>query len=290
MKVMVIGAGQMGLGIAQVMADNGHTVLLNNLDHTSPAVGIQKIKERMAKAVAKGKKTKEEASALIAKLKLSNHLKDASKCDMIFEALAEDVELKGNVFLQLDSICRPDCIFATNTSSVSITRLASYTKRPEQMIGMHFMNPVPLMKLVEIIPGLSTAEGVLQKVYDLTRELGKIPVKVRDVPGFVSNRVLQAMISEAICCLYEGVGTAEDIDQVMKYGMNHPMGPLETADLIGLDTVLMIQQTMYGGYGLEKYHPSPLLVQYVNAGWLGKKSGRGFYCYENGKKIKQLIS
>lgn len=289
MKVMVIGTGQMGLGIAQVMADKGHTVLLNNLDHTSPSIGVQKIKERMARAVAKGRKTKEEASALISKLKATNHLKDAAKCDMIFEALAEDVELKGSVFQQLDSICQPDCIFATNTSSVSITRLAAYTRRPEKFIGMHFMNPVPVMKLVEIIPGLATEEGVIKMIYDLTKELGKVPVEVRDVPGFVSNRVLQAMINEAICCLYEGVGTAEAIDNVMKYGMNHPMGPLETADLIGLDTVLMIQQTMYEGYGLEKYHPSPLLTQYVNAGWLGKKSGRGFYFYENGKKISEKI-
>lgn len=286
MKVMVVGAGQMGLGIAQVLADAGHKVLVNNLNHTSPEVGIKKIKERLTRAVAKGKKTSEDVKVIMGNLKASRSLKDAAKCDMIFEALAENAELKGSVFAQLDRICEENCIFATNTSSVSITKLAAYTTRPDRFIGMHFMNPVPVMKLVEIIPGLATAPDVLKTVYSLTEELHKIPVEVRDVPGFVSNRVLQAMINEAICCLYEGVGTADAIDNVMKYGMNHPMGPLETADLIGLDTVLFIQQTMYEGYGLEKYHPNPLLVQYVNAGWLGKKTGRGFYYYENGKKIK----
>lgn len=286
MKVMVVGAGQMGLGIAQVMADYGHKVLLNNLDHTPPETGIRKIKDRLVRAVARGKKTDEDVKRIISNIKASKNLKDAAKCEIVFEALAEDAKLKGEIFSELDRICSEDCIFATNTSSVSITSLAAYTKRPEKVIGMHFMNPVPTMKLVEIIPGLATEPQVIHQVYALTQEIKKVPVEVRDVPGFVSNRVLQALISEAICCLYEGVGTAQSIDDVMRYGMNHPMGPLETADLIGLDTVLFIQQTMYEGYGMEKYHPSPLLKQYVDAGWLGRKTGRGFYFYENGKKIK----
>lgn len=285
MKIMVVGAGQMGLGIAQVMADHGHKVLLNNLDHTAPELGIKKIKDRLLHAVAKGRRTDNEVKKTMSSIKASKSLKDASKCDMVFEALAEDAKLKGETFRELDKICNENCIFATNTSSVSITSLAAYTTRPEKFIGMHFMNPVPAMKLVEIIPGLATEPQVIHKVYALAEELKKTPVEVRDVPGFVSNRVLQALINEAICCLYEGVGTAQAIDNVMKYGMNHPMGPLETADLIGLDTVLFIQETMYEGYGLEKYHPCPLLRQYVDAGWLGRKTGRGFYFYENGKKI-----
>lgn len=285
MKVMVVGAGQMGLGIAQVMADFGHKVMLNNLDHTAPEIGIKRIKDRLGRAVERGKKTNEDLKRITSNIKASKSLKDAAKCDMVFEALAEDAELKGSTFKELDDICKSDCVFATNTSSVSITSLAAYTKRPEKFIGMHFMNPVPTMRLVEIIPGLATETQVIHQVYTLAEELKKVPVEVRDVPGFVSNRVLQALINEAICCLYEGVGTAQSIDNVMKYGMNHPMGPLETADLIGLDTVLFIQETMYEGYGMEKYHPNPLLRQYVDAGWLGRKTGRGFYFYENGRKI-----
>jgi 3-hydroxybutyryl-CoA dehydrogenase len=203
---------------------------------------------------------------------------------MVFEALAENLELKEKALRELDKICKPECIFATNTSSLPITQLAGFTNRPDKVVGMHFMNPVPVMKLVEVIPGLATSKKTLQQVHELAQNLGKTPVEVRDVPGFVSNRVLQALINEAIWCVYEGVGTPEAVDTIMHLGMNHPMGPLETADLIGLDTVLSIQQTMYDGYGLEKYHPCPLLQQYVNAGWLGKKSGRGFYEYENGRK------
>lgn len=284
MKVMVIGTGQMGLGIAQVLADAGHDTLLNNLDHTPPEQGILKIAERLTRAVVKGRRTQASVDAALSECTPSHSLKDAADCDMVFEALAEDLALKESVFRKLDRICRPDCIFATNTSSLPITKLASYTSHPENVIGMHFMNPVPVMKLVEIIPGLATSSTTTARVCQLASELGKTPVQVRDVPGFVSNRVLQGLINEAIYCVYEGVGTPEAVDTVMKLGMNHPMGPLETADLIGLDTVLSIQQTMYEGYGLEKYHPCPLLQQYVDAGWLGKKSGRGFYQYENGRK------
>ncbi len=284
MNVMVIGAGQMGQGIAQVLADVGHVTLLNNLDHTPPEQGILKITERLTRAAAKGKRSQESVEAALSHLKPSHSLEDAADCDIIFEALAEDLELKEKTLRALDAICKPACIFASNTSSLPITQLASFTSRPDKVIGMHFMNPVPVMKLVEMIPGLATSPDTVARVRDLAIALGKTPVQVRDVPGFVSNRVLQGLINEAIYCVYEGVGTVEAVDTVMKLGMNHPMGPLETADLIGLDTVLSIQQTMYEGYGLEKYHPCPLLQQYVQAGWLGKKSGRGFYQYENGRK------
>lgn len=279
MKIMVVGAGQMGLGIAQVMADAGHTTLINNLDHTPPEQGILKIAERLTRLVRKGRRTQGEVDAALSGCTPSHSLKDAADCDIVFEALAEDLALKERVLRELDQICKPECIFASNTSSLPITRLAGFTTRPDRVIGMHFMNPVPVMQLVEVIPGLATSEETLNRVCLLATELGKTPVQVRDVPGFVSNRVLQALINEAVWCVYEGVGDAQAVDTIMHLGMNHPMGPLETADLIGLDTVLSIQQTMYEGYGLEKYHPCPLLQQYVNAGWLGKKTGRGFYEY-----------
>lgn len=284
MKIMVVGAGQMGLGIAQVMADAGHITLLNNLDHTPPEQGIRQVAERLARAVVKGRRTQESVDAALSGFTPSHSLKDAADCDMVFEALAEDQDVKEYALRELDKVCKPECIFATSTSSLPITKLASFTNRPDKVVGMHFMNPVPVMKLVEVIPGLATSKDTLQKVHLLAKELGKTPVEVRDVPGFVSSRVLQALINEAVWCVYEGVGTPEAVDTIMRLGMNHPMGPLETADLIGLDTVLSIQQTMYEGYGQEKYHPCPLLQQYVNAGWLGKKSGRGFYEYENGRK------
>lgn len=285
MKIMVIGAGQMGQGIAQVMADAGHITLLNNLDHTPPEQGIRSITDRLFRAVAKGRRTEESVKNVLKDVHPSHSLRDAEKCDMVFEALAEDEPLKAQVLRELDGICQHSCIFASNTSSLPITRLASYTNRPDRVVGMHFMNPVPVMKLVEVIPGIATSKDTLKQVFILARELGKIPVEVRDVPGFVSNRVLQALINEAIWCVYDGTSDAAGVDNVMKYGMNHPMGPLETADLIGLDTVLSIQKVMYEGFGMEKYHPCPLLQQYVDAGWLGKKTGRGFYRYEGGKKI-----
>jgi 3-hydroxybutyryl-CoA dehydrogenase len=266
------------------MADAGHTTLVNNLDHTPPEQGICQIADRLARAVLKGRRTQESVDSALSDFIPSHSLRDAADCDMVFEALAENLELKEKALRELDKICKPECIFATNTSSLPITQLAGFTNRPDKVVGMHFMNPVPVMKLVEVIPGLATSKKTLQQVHELAQNLGKTPVEVRDVPGFVSNRVLQALINEAIWCVYEGVGTPEAVDTIMHLGMNHPMGPLETADLIGLDTVLSIQQTMYDGYGLEKYHPCPLLQQYVNAGWLGKKSGRGFYEYENGRK------
>ncbi len=280
MKVMIIGAGQMGGGIAQVMSAIGKTVYLNdiNLDLVSERVSF--IEELLTKDVGKGRISEEQKSAILDNIIPSTDLKDAVDCDIIIEAIVEDISIKGKVFKSLDEICKPSCILASNTSSLPITEIAAFTKRPGKVIGMHFMNPVPVMKLVEIIRGLATSDETYAFVRDLTVELGKSPVEVRDVPGFVSNRVLQVMINEAIYSLYEGVANIEGIDTVMKLGMNHPMGPLQLADFIGLDTVLSILEILHTGYGDSKYRPCPLLRQYVKAGWLGKKAGRGFYQYE----------
>lgn len=277
--VMVIGAGQMGGGIAQVMAAAGHMTYLNdvNLDIVNSRIAF--IEKLLTKDVSKGKITEAQKAATLANLIPSADQKDAVGCDLVVEAIVESMEIKSRVFRNLDEICKPSCILASNTSSLPITEIAAVTKRPEQVIGMHFMNPVPVMKLVEIIRGIATSDETYQAVKAETLVLNKTPVEVRDVPGFISNRVLQMMINEAIYCLYEGVATVEDIDTVMKLGMNHPMGPLQLADFIGLDTVLAIMETLYDGYADCKYRPCPLLRQYVKAGWLGKKSGRGFYQY-----------
>ena len=280
MKVMVIGAGQMGGGIAQIMACSGKTTYLNDVNMELVKSRIAFIEKVLSKDVTKGKITEEQKEAALKNVIPSVELKDAADCDIVVEAVVENMEIKGRVFQSLDKICKPSCILASNTSSLPITEIAAFTKRPEKVIGMHFMNPVPVMKLVEIIRGLATTDETYALVRDLTLELGKSPVEVRDVPGFVSNRVLQVMINEAIYCLYEGVAKAEDIDTVLKLGMSHPMGPLQLADFIGLDTILSVLEIMYAGYGDPKYRPCPLLRQYVKAGWLGKKSGRGFYRYD----------
>ena len=277
---MVIGAGQMGGGIAQVMAQAGHKTYLNdvNLDIVNSRIAF--IGKLLTKDVSKGKITEEQKAATLANLIPSADQHDAADCDLVVEAIVENMEIKAKVFKNLDEICKPSCILASNTSSLPITEIAAHTKRPEQVIGMHFMNPVPVMKLVEIIRGLATSDETYEAIKNESLNLNKTPVEVRDVPGFISNRVLQMMINEAIYCLYEGVATPEDIDTVMKLGMNHPMGPLQLADFIGLDTVLAIMETLYEGYGDCKYRPCPLLRQYVKAGWLGKKVGRGFYLYD----------
>lgn len=277
--VMVIGAGQMGGGIAQVFAQAGKKVYLNDIRKEFIDSRLAFIEKLLAKDVSKGRISDEKKEDVLHHLIPTTDLKDAADCDLVVEAAVENMEIKGNLFKQLDEICKPSCILATNTSSLPITEIASFTKRPEQVIGMHFMNPVPVMKLVEIIRGLATTDETFRAVRDASLELNKVPVEVRDVPGFISNRVLEIMVNEAIYCLYEGVASVEDIDTVMKLGMNHPMGPLQLADFIGLDTVLAIMETMYDGYGDPKYRPCPLLRQYVKAGWLGKKSGRGFYQY-----------
>lgn len=279
-KVMVIGAGQMGGGIAQIMAAAGITTYLNDVNMDIVNSRIAFIEKILTKDVSKGKCTEEQKQETLKLLIPSDNVEDAADCDLVVEAIVENMDIKSSVFKQLDAICKPSCILASNTSSLPITEIAAVTKRPEKVIGMHFMNPVPVMKLVEIIRGIATADETYEAVKKLSLKLNKIPVEVRDVPGFVSNRVLQVMINEAIYCLYEGVASPEDIDTVMKLGMNHPMGPLQLADFIGLDTVLSIMEVMYDGYADCKYRPCPLLRQYVKAGWLGKKTGRGFYKYQ----------
>lgn len=278
--VMVIGAGQMGGGIAQVMAAAGRKTYLNDINIDIVNARIAFIEKLLTKDVSKGKITEEQKAATLANLIPSTDQHDAADCDLVVEAIVENMDIKAKVFKNLDEICKPSCILASNTSSLPITEIAAHTKRPEQVIGMHFMNPVPVMKLVEIIRGIATSDETYQAIKEETLALNKVPVEVRDVPGFISNRVLQIMINEAIYCLYEGVASVEDIDTVMKLGMNHPMGPLQLADFIGLDTVLAIMETLYDGYADCKYRPCPLLRQYVKAGWLGKKSGRGFYKYD----------
>jgi 3-hydroxybutyryl-CoA dehydrogenase len=278
-KIMVVGAGQMGSGIAQVAAQAGIKVVLNDIKQEFVSRGLNRIESNLEKDVAKGRKTSEEKAAILANLIPSLALEDAADCDVVIEAAMENLEVKRNIFQKLDQICPAHTILATNTSSLPITELASVTKRPEKVIGMHFMNPVPVMKLVEIIRGLETDDEVYALIEKMTLQFGKDPVEVNDAPGFVSNRVLMPMINEAVFCLYEGVGKPEAIDKVMKLGMNHPMGPLALADLIGLDTCLSIMEVLYEGFKDSKYRPCPLLRQYVKAGRLGVKSGRGFYSY-----------
>jgi len=278
--VMVIGAGQMGGGIAQVMAAAGHKVYLNDVNIDIVNARMDFINKLLEKDVSKSKISEVQKIIILANIIPTTSLEDAADCDLVVEAIVENIDIKGKLFRVLDKICKPSCILASNTSSLPITEIASYTKRPEQVIGMHFMNPVPVMKLVEIIRGLATSDDTCEAIRGEALNLNKTPVEVRDVPGFISNRVLQVMINEAIYCLYEGVASVGDIDTVMKLGMNHPMGPLQLADFIGLDTVLSIMETLYEGYADCKYRPCPLLRQYVKAGWLGKKSGRGFYRYD----------
>jgi 3-hydroxybutyryl-CoA dehydrogenase len=279
-KIMVIGAGQMGGGIAQVCAQAGFDVKLNDIKEESYTRGLAVITKNLSRNVEKGRMTEEEKSAVLGRITKSLDLQDASDVDIVIEAAVENMAIKKSIFAKLDEIAPQHAILASNTSSLPITEIAAATKRPEQVIGMHFMNPVPVMKLVEIIRGLATADEVYKAVEDMTVKLSKTPVEVNDFPGFVANRILMPMINEAIYTLYEGVATEEAIDEVMKLGMNHPMGPLQLADFIGLDTCLYIMETLHEGFGDSKYRPCPLLRKYVKAGWLGKKSGRGFYAYE----------
>lgn len=278
--IMVIGAGQMGSGIAQVCAQAGYSVFLNDLKPEFVDRGLAGIKKNLNRQVDKGRMTSEQLDEVVGRITASSNLQDAAKVDLVIEAAVENMDIKAKIFAQLDEFAPAHAILASNTSSLPITEIAAATKRPEKVIGMHFMNPVPVMKLVEIIRGLATADEVYQTIEDITKTLEKVPVEVNDFPGFVSNRILMPMINEAIYTLYEGVATKEAIDEVMKLGMNHPMGPLTLADFIGLDTCLYIMETLHEGFGDDKYRPCPLLRKYVKAGWLGKKSGRGFYTYE----------
>lgn len=279
-KIMVIGAGQMGSGIAQVCAQAGYKVVLNDLKQEFVERGLGVIKKNLARHVSKERMTSDEMNSVLNNITTSTTLHDAIGVDLVIEAAVENMDIKTNIFKQLDEITPEHVILASNTSSLPITEIGAATNRPEKVIGMHFMNPVPVMKLVEIIRGLATADEVYETIEDITKKLSKVPVEVNDFPGFVANRILMPMINEAIYTLYEGVATKEAIDEVMKLGMNHPMGPLTLADFIGLDTCLYIMETLHEGFGDDKYRPCPLLRKYVKAGWLGKKSGRGFYEYE----------
>jgi len=278
--VMVVGAGQMGSGIAQVCAVAGYKVYLNDLKDEFVEKGLSVIEKSLRRQVEKERMTELEKENVIENLYRSTDLNDAEKVDIVIEAAIENMDVKKEIFAELDEIAPRHAILASNTSSLPITEIAAVTNRPEKTIGMHFMNPVPVMKLVEIIRGLATADEAYDTVEAMAKTLGKVPVEVNDFPGFVSNRVLMPMINEAIYTLYEGVATKEAIDEVMKLGMNHPMGPLTLADFIGLDTCLYIMETLHDGFGDDKYRPCPLLRKYVTAGWLGKKTGRGFYEYD----------
>lgn len=280
-KIMVIGAGQMGSGIAQVCAEAGYSVLLNDLKAEFVERGLGVIGKNLARQVEKGRLTTTQKEEILGRIAASSDIQDSRGADLVIEAAIENMEVKTKLFAQLDELAPDHAILATNTSSLPITEIAAATRRPEKVIGMHFMNPVPVMKLVEIIRGLATADEVYQTIESITERIGKVPVEVDDFPGFVSNRILMPMINEAIFTLYEGVASKEAIDEVMKLGMNHPMGPITLADFIGLDTCLYIMETLHEGFGDDKYRPCPLLRKYVKAGWLGRKSGRGFYSYES---------
>lgn len=279
-QIMVAGAGQMGSGIAQTAADAGFYVRMYDVNKEAAEAGLKRLKKQLARDAEKGKRTETEVKSVISRISISQTLEEAEHADIVIEAIAENMAAKTEMFKTLDRICPPHTILASNTSSLPITEIAAVTNRPQRVIGMHFMNPVPVMKLVEVIRGLATSEETALDVMALAKKMGKTAVEVNDFPGFVSNRVLLPMINEAIYCVYEGVAKPEAIDEVMKLGMNHPMGPLALADFIGLDTCLSIMEVLHSGLGDSKYRPCPLLRKYVKAGWLGKKSGRGFYDYE----------
>ena len=275
----VVGAGQMGAGIAQVASARGLSVIMSDVQDEFLERGFAAIEKSLGRMVKKEKISEHDQQAILGRIEGTTSIDDMAKADFVVEAATEQETLKLQIFRDLDEFCKAEVILSSNTSSISITKIAGATKRPGKVIGMHFLNPVPMMKLVEIINGLATTDETYQTTRDLALELGKTPVPANDFPGFVANRILMPMINEAIYALFEGVGKAEDIDQVMKLGMNHPMGPLALADLIGLDTVLAVLEVLKSGLGDDKYRPCPLLRKYVDAGWLGQKTGRGFYIY-----------
>ena len=275
----VIGAGQMGNGIAQVAAAAGLSVIMSDIEIEFAEKGLANVAKILGKNVDKGRISAEDRDAVMGRIKITADLADIAEAEFVVEAATENETLKFKIFKDLDEICRPGVILSTNTSSIPIGRIAAQTGRPDKVIGMHFMNPVPVMKLVEVIRGLATSDETFQTTWDLSQKFGKTPALANDFPGFIANRILLPMINEAVFALYHGVGTREDIDTVMRLGMNHPMGPLALADLIGLDTCLAIMETLYNGFKDSKYRPCPLLRKYVEAGWLGRKTGRGFYEY-----------
>ncbi len=275
----VVGAGQMGAGIAQVAAACGLSVVMNDIKEEFVERGFSTIEKSLGRLVKKEKITEVDQQSILGRIEASTALEDMIRADYVVEAATENEALKLKIFKDLDGYCKAEAILSSNTSSISITKIAAVTNRPEKVIGMHFMNPVPMMKLVEIINGLATDDETTRTTRDLALQMGKTPVPANDFPGFVANRILMPMINEAIFALYEGVGEAKDIDQIMMLGMNHPIGPLALADLIGLDTCLAILEVLLKGMGDSKYRACPLLRKYVDAGWLGRKTGRGFYAY-----------
>lgn len=285
MNISVIGAGTMGNGIAHVFAQHGFSVKLVDINQAQLDKALQTITKNLDRQLTKGSITEEIKNSTIQNIETVNEIqKGVSDADLVVEAATENIDLKLKIFSQLDQFAKPACILASNTSSISITKIAAATKRPDKVIGMHFMNPVPVMKLVEIINGYATSQAVSEQIVDLSRKLGKVPCVVNDYPGFIANRILMPMINEAIYSLYEGVAGVEEIDTVMKLGMAHPMGPLQLADFIGLDVCFAILKVLHEGFGNPKYAPCPLLTNMVTAGYLGAKSGEGFYKYTAGSK------
>lgn len=283
-RIGIVGVGVMGSGIALVSARSGYDVVMRDIKKRFIEEGIRKIERFLAIGVKKKKITGEEKKRILSRIKSTVELKDLVSGDLVIEAITEDFELKKKLFKELDALCPKKVIFASNTSAISITKLAATTKRPDRFIGMHFMNPAPIMKLVEVVRGLRTSDKTVKIIKEVAKKMGKEPLGVKDSPGFVSNRILIPMINEAICCLREGVATKEAIDQIMKLGMNHPMGPLELADFIGLDTCLYIMEELYKGFSNPKYKPCPLLKKMVKDGYLGRKTERGFYDYQKSNK------